>query len=130
MSQENVEIVQRGFEHFAATGEPHWEIFDEAVEVRDHDTMDQDGYRGHAGMARWLEDWAAAWSSFTMEPEEFLDVGERVVMVFRMKATGLSSGVALERQDAMVFTVRGGKVLRLEYYNSRQQALESVGLSE
>lgn len=130
MSQQNVEIVQQGFEHFAATGEPHWESFDEAVEVHDHDTMDQDGYRGHAGVGRWLEDWGAAWSGFTMEPEEFLDVGERVVMVFRMKATGRSSGAAVERQDAMVFAVRGGKVVRIDYYNSRQQALEGVGLSE
>jgi ketosteroid isomerase-like protein len=130
MSQENVEIVQQGFEHFAATGEPHWESFDETVEVRDHDTMDQDGYRGHAGVQRWLQDWAAAWSGFSMEAEEFLDVGDRVVMVFRMRATGRSSGLALERQDAMVFAVRGGKVVRLDYYNSRKQALEAVGLSE
>jgi ketosteroid isomerase-like protein len=129
MSQANVEIVQRGFEHYMATGEPLWGMFDEEVEVYDHDTPDQGEYRGHAGVGRWLEDWAAAWSEFSMEPEEFLDVGERVVMVFRMKATGLGSGVEVERQDAMVFTVGNGKVVRLDYYNNRTEALEAVGLS-
>jgi ketosteroid isomerase-like protein len=128
MSQANVDVIQRGFEHFMATGEPHWEAFDEEVEIQDHDTMDQGEYRGHAGLVRWLEDWAAAWSEFSMEPEEFLDVGEHVVMFVRMKATGVSSGLALERQDAMVFAVRNGKVVRVDYYNNRTEALEAVGL--
>jgi ketosteroid isomerase-like protein len=65
-----------------------------------------------------------------MEPEEFLDVGERVVVVLSMRAKGLSSGVALERRDAMVFQLRDGKTMRLVYYNSRKQALEAVGLTE
>jgi ketosteroid isomerase-like protein len=130
VSQQNVEVIQRGFEHFMATGEPHWEAFHEQVEVHDHDTMDQGEYRGHAGLGRWVEDWAAAWSEFSMEPEEFLDVGEHVVMFVRMKATGVSSGLPLERQDAMVFAVRDGKVVRLDYYNNRAEALKAVGLHE
>jgi ketosteroid isomerase-like protein len=93
-------------------------------------TTTQGEYRGHAGVGRWLEDGAAAWSEFSMEPEEFLDVGERVVMIFRMKATGVSGGLALERQDAMAFAVRDGKVVRLDYYNDRTEALEAVRLEE
>jgi ketosteroid isomerase-like protein len=130
MSEENVEVVKRGFEHFMATGEPHWESFHREVEVHDHDTMDQGEYRGHAGVGRWLADWTAAWSEFSMEPEEFLDVGERVVMFFRMRATGVSSGLALERQDAMVFEVHDGRVVRLDYYNNRADALNAAGLAE
>jgi ketosteroid isomerase-like protein len=129
MSQQNVEVIQRGFEHFMATGEPHWQAFHEEVEVHDHDTMDQGEYRGHSGLGRWLEDWSGAWSEFSMQPEEFLDVGEHVVMFVRMKATGVSSGLVLERQDAMVFAVRDGKVVRLDYYNNRTEALEAVGLA-
>jgi ketosteroid isomerase-like protein len=64
-----------------------------------------------------------------MEPEEFLDVGDEVVMFVRMKATGVSTGLTLERQDAMVFAVRNGKVVRLDYYNNRTEALEAVGLA-
>jgi ketosteroid isomerase-like protein len=130
ISDQNVDIIQRGFEHSQATGEFLWESFHEEVEVHDHDTIDQGECRGHAGLGRWMEDWAVAWSEFSMEPEEFLDVGERVIMVFRIKATGLSSGVAVERQDAMVFTVRDGKVVRFDYFNNREDALEAVGLAE
>ena len=130
MSQANVEVIQRGFEHFMATGEPHWEALHEEVEVHDHDTMDQGDYRGHAGLGRWLEDWSAVWSDFSMAPEEFLDVGDEVVMFVYMKATGVSTGLTLERQDAMVFAVRDAKVVRLDYYNNRTDALKAVGLEE
>jgi hypothetical protein len=37
VSQENVEIAKRGFEHFLVTGEPPWETLDEEVVIRDHD---------------------------------------------------------------------------------------------
>jgi ketosteroid isomerase-like protein len=47
-----------------------------------------------------------------------------------MHATGRGSGVELERRDAIVYTFRAGKIVRLDYYNKREQALEAVGLSE
>jgi ketosteroid isomerase-like protein len=72
----------------------------------------------------------AAWSEWTVEPEDFLDCGDSVVMVFHMKAIGRDSGIALERQDAMVFELRDGKVMRLDYFNSVNEALEAVGPAE
>ncbi len=131
MSQENVEIMQTGFEHFLATGEPLWSTLDQGVEVHDHDILDAGDYRGHEGFGRWLEDWAFAWSAFTMEPEEFIDAGERVVVVFRMKATGRGSGVEVDRQDAMIWQMGSeGKFVRVDYFNDRAQALAAAGLEE
>ena len=132
MSRENVELVRKSNEHFVATGEPAWETLNEHVEVRDHDIMDGREYRGHADVRRWLfEDWASAWSDFSTEPEELIDVDdERVIAVSRVKATGRSSGAELDRQDAIVYVVRDRKVVRLDYYNSKQQALQAVGLAE
>ena len=131
MSRENVELVRNGLEHFVATGEPAWDTLSEDVEVRDHDIMDGREYRGHADVRRWLfEDWASAWSDYSAEPEEFIDVDdERVIAVFRIKATGRSSGVEIERQDASVYVVRDRQVVRLDYYNSKQQALQAAGLA-
>jgi len=63
-----------------------------------------------------------------MEPEEFLDAGERVVAFILQKTTGHGSGVALERHDAMVFELRDAKIVRLDYYNNRDQAAKAVGL--
>ena len=99
------------------------------VEVHDHDIVDAGEYRGHEGFGRWLEDWAIAWSEYTMQPEEFLDAGDRVVAFILQKTTGHGSGIALERHDAMVFGVRDVKIVRLDYYNNRDEALRQAGLA-
>jgi ketosteroid isomerase-like protein len=130
VSQENVELAQKALGQFIATGEPAWDLTHGDVEVYDHDIMDGEDYRGHAGVVRWLEDWSSAWSEFTMEPEEFIDAGDRVVAVVRMRATGRSSGLVLDRQDAVVQELRDGMIVRLDYYNSRDQALKAVGLED
>jgi ketosteroid isomerase-like protein len=131
MSQTNVELARRAVEHFMQTGEHAWELIDEEVEVHDHDILDAREYRGHAGWARWSEDWGAACAEYSVEPEEFIDADDdRVILVLRLYATGRGSGVKVERQDAMVITVRDGKIVRVDYYNSKQQGLESVGLAE
>jgi hypothetical protein len=38
--------------------------------------------------------------------------------------------VDVERLDGAVHTLRDGKCVRLDYYGSRAEALESVGLGE
>jgi hypothetical protein len=38
--------------------------------------------------------------------------------------------VEVERLDGAVWTLRHDKCIRVEYYNSKQQALEAVGLEE
>jgi ketosteroid isomerase-like protein len=129
MSQENVELVRRGFEDYLGTGEPPWEYFSEEVEVYDHDAPDQGAYRGHAGMKRWLEDWGAAWAEWSIAPEELLDAGDSVVVLIRMSTRGRGSGLEVDREDALVYGVAGGKIVRVDYYNDRKQALEGVGLA-
>jgi ketosteroid isomerase-like protein len=130
MSQENVELAQRVLGHFVATGEVPWHLADPEIEVHDHDTPDQGDYRGHSGFARWLEDWGTAWSDWSIEPDEFIDAGNAVVIFIRMKAEGRGSGIEVDRQDALVYEIRDGLVTCVDYYNDRKQALEAVGLAE
>jgi ketosteroid isomerase-like protein len=129
MSQENVELVRRGVESFAA-GEILWDTIGEDVEIRDHDILDAGEYRGHAGFTRWVEDWGEGWPVISWQPQEFIDAGDEVVAFILVKARARGSSIDLERQDGIVYTVRDGKIVRLDYFNSRQQALEAVGLAE
>ena len=130
MSQEKVETVRRGFEQFLATGEVPWDLFDESVEIHDHDTPDQTDYRGHEGYARWLEEWGAAWADWSMQIERHIDAGDSVVTFFLMQTTGLGSGIEMTREDALVYRLRDGKIVRGDYYNDRSLALKTVGLAE
>jgi len=128
MSQENVDTVRRAFEHFASTGEPAWETLHPEVEVHDHDIPDAGEYRGHSGYARWLQDWADAWESYTPEPDRFIDAADKVVVELVIRATGGGSGIALERRDAMVFTFEGELITRVDYFNDPRQGRQAAGL--
>ena len=131
MSQENVELV-RGFFEAYLRGDLETALagFDPKVEIYDHDIPDAGEYRGLEGLLRWQDDWEREWESWRWDPEEYIDAGERVVAVLRVYAKGRQSGVDVERLDGAVYTMRDGKCVRLDYYGSKEQALEAVGLRE
>jgi ketosteroid isomerase-like protein len=131
MSQENVEVVQRSYEAYLRGDlDAALAPLDPEIEIYDHDVPDAGKYRGLDGLLRWQADWESSWESWRWDPEEFIEAGERVVAVLRVHATGRQSGVAVERTDAAVWTLRDGKCVRLDYYGSRAAALEAAGLSE
>jgi len=131
MSQQHVELIQRFYQEYLASGEPPWEMADEEIEIADHDAPDQTGvYRGHAGVRSWLEAWNEAWAEWSFDVEELIDAGDRVVAVVRMRTKGLESGVELDRQDAVVYAFRSDKISRVDYYNNKQQAFEAAGLPQ
>jgi len=129
VSRASVSVVKRFYEHLLTKGELLWDVVDERVEVHDHDTPDQGEYQGRAGVQRWLQDWSDAWTDWNIEPEEFIDAGNAVIVVVRMHAKGAGSGVELDRQDALVYRFRDNKIVRADYYNSKGQALEAAGIS-
>ena len=132
MSGENVEIVRAGYQALNA-GDMVGALaaMDPGIEILDHDLPDTpERYRGLDGLGRWQADWEASWASWRWEPEEFIDAGDRVVAVLRVYATGRGSGVDVERLDGAVWTLRDGKCIRLDYYGSKAEALEAVGLAE
>ena len=131
MSQENVELV-RGFFEAYLRGDLETALagFDPKVEIYDHDIPDAGEYRGLEGLLRWQDDWGREWESWRWDPEEYIDAGDRVVAALRVYAKGLRSGVDVERLDGVVYTIRDGKCVRLDYYGSKNEALEAVELRE
>jgi ketosteroid isomerase-like protein len=129
VSQAKVAVVKQFYEHFLTTGELLWDVVDDRVEVHDHDTPDQGAYWGRTGVERWLRDWSDAWAEWDIEPEAFIDAGDVVIAVVRMHAKGAGSGVELDRRDALVYRFRDDKIVRADYYNSKEQALEATDTS-
>ncbi len=130
MSQENVEIIRRSMEHFKRTGEWLWDVVDPEMEIHDHDVPDGDVFRGHAGWLKWEALFDSAWEHVSIEPEQYIDAGgDKVVLLHRLAAQG-RDGISLERQDGVVYTLRDDKIVRMDYYGSRVEALEAVGLGE
>jgi ketosteroid isomerase-like protein len=135
MSQANVEIVQTLTAAFNRQ-EDDWHsvlaLLDPDVAVDDLDiSLDTEPYRGHAGAIEWLGVWGDAWRSWRIGGLETRPLGDdRVIALFEMFVTGKESGIELSRHDAMVYTLRAGKVAKIVYYNDQRQALDAVGLRD
>jgi ketosteroid isomerase-like protein len=65
-----------------------------------------------------------------IEAEEIIDAGERVVVAVRVSGRGRGSGIDVKASWFHVLTPRDDKVVRIEWYDSREKALEAAGLRE
>jgi ketosteroid isomerase-like protein len=130
MSQENVEVVRRGYEHLSQTGEFPWELIDAAVEVHDPPIgPDSQVYRGHEGMRNALANVEQSFDEVHFEAEDIRDAGDDVVAFVRMRGRGKGSGIEVEARIAHLWTIRDGKGVRVRVLE-REDALEAAGLSE
>ena len=133
MSQENVNLVRETFEAFlSGDQEKTAKLLDPEVEFRGTIGGLQEGQVAH-GQAEIDETFEAedleAWEERRLEPEEFLDAGDEVVVLLHEYRRGKGSGVELESKTAVVITVSGGRVVRIQGYMDRAAALEAAGLS-
>jgi ketosteroid isomerase-like protein len=132
MSEENVELVRRGF---MAAMEEDWPTalatLASDVEIHDFDIPDAGVYRGHEGFLAWLERWGEGWESWRVEDVEFRPVGaDHVIALFRIIAKGGHSGMELERLDAITYRIDGGTIARMEYFNDQALAREALGMGD
>ncbi|MEA2346879.1 MAG: hypothetical protein QOG62_666 [Thermoleophilaceae bacterium] len=132
MSQPNVETVQRAL---AALLREDWDAavadLSPGAEIRDHDIPDADVYRGPEGFLKWVSQWGESWESWSVEDLQVRAAGtDRAVALFRMVAKGSGSGVEVNRLDGVAYAFENGAIVRIDYFNDQQRALEAVGLSE
>jgi uncharacterized protein len=136
MSEENVEIIRRGYELYAAGDlERVAALFSPSAELPDAGGLGiadtTPGTRsGPDGFLRATEEARDAFEDFRVEPEEFIDAGERVVVPVLISGRGRASGAKQEVRLVHVWALRNGKVIRSEIYRTVEEALEAARLSE
>ena len=91
---------------------------------------DQQIYSGAEGAKRFNAEWADAWDDWELEAEDYLDAGERVVVIVNQRGRSKATGIPAEMRFAQVWTFRDGQAIRMQMYASVDEALEAVGLSE
>jgi ketosteroid isomerase-like protein len=84
--------------------------------------------RGHDGLRGGWTEIAEAFSEFRMEPKEFIDAGDYVVVPIHRVGTGRVSGALIEEDEVHVFRMSEGKTVELREYHEKQEALQAVGL--
>ena len=86
--------------------------------------------RGAEGLRRAWSVFSEVWGDFRLEASDLTDLGDRQMLTCHMSATGLSSGVDIERTWWQVGYSRGGLIALVANYSDHRQALEAAGLSE
>ena len=131
MSQENVEIVRRGYDHYNRTGEAEYDVLDpEVVYDVSRRTFDPRVYHGHQGVREFLALIREQWATMRLEPQDFVDSEDTVAVSIRLVGVGKESGVETTADAAHVWTFRDGKIIRHTTFQTMAEALEAAGLSE
>lgn len=135
MSQENVGTFKRAIDAYnARDAESFVRTFDPGVEWRALTGVmfgtEATVYRGHDGVRRFLRETEEAFAEAHIQYLEARDLGERIVVIGRLRTRGKASGAETESPLAWVVDFQGGRVCRMRDYIDPAQALEAAGLSE
>jgi len=133
VSQEDVETLRGLFDRWGRGDFTTREAFDPEVEFARVGTVVVGGpgrWRGADEMWRVVVDWLRDWEEVRFEAEEFLDLGDRVLVLVRQIGRGTRSGLPLETEQADLFTLRDGKIVQWESYWNRAEAMRATGLED
>ena len=117
MSQENVEVVREIWDAYSRGD------FDQ---IRAHSdpavvmiTLEDGALYGIEAVRKNHERGWETWESSETAVEEVMGVGDRVFVMARFRGRGRASGAEVEGRHFEVYTLRNGKVLRVDEYADR-----------
>ena len=110
---------------FAELATPDFEYYPGIVRA-----LDGGGYRGREGVEKFAVDTRENWEDLQSHPEEFRDLGDRVLVLGRMKGRGKGSGVPVDSPYVTILDFRGDRIWRSRVYLDRAEGLRVAGLSE
>ena len=130
ISEQNVEVIERvlaagnsgDFETILALHHPDWE----GVIAQEYPVAGT--WRGLEGLRGFVEEWLEAWDEFRIEPDEFIDGKDAVVVAVRYWGRGKGSGVEITDRWFYAYKLRDGKIIGWRPWPNRTEALRAVGL--
>jgi ketosteroid isomerase-like protein len=84
---------------------------------------------GDAIMA--MTEWEKSFEDFRGDAEEFIDAGaDHVVVAFRERGRPRGGSVELDQLFGILYTLRDGKVARMEWFDNPDEALAAAGVQD
>ena len=87
-------------------------------------------FYGREGYLQLWRYWLDAFEDIRWDPEEILDLGDKLLVTAQQRGHGSGSGVAVGERVFQLFVVRRGLVIRQEDFLDRSKALEAAGLGD
>jgi ketosteroid isomerase-like protein len=85
---------------------------------------------GREGYIQVWRYWLDAFEDIRFEPEELLDLGDRVLLTAQLKGRGSGSGVTVSQPMFQLVKFRDGLAVWQKDFQDRAKALEAAGLRE
>jgi ketosteroid isomerase-like protein len=126
VAESDVELVKQGYEALATGGFEAWlPLFDPDFELTTPAALASEPgiYRGPDGVRRWFDEFYEAMDEVRLEPQEFDEVGEWVVVPFTIIACGRTTGLVVEQRAVQAWQLRDGKAIRLEIFADIEEAM-------
>ena len=92
--------------------------------------LDGGGYRGREGVERFALDTSENWEDLQTVEAEYRDLGDRVLLLGRLRGRGKGSGAPVDQPYVGIFDFRGDKICRYQVYLDQAEGLWAAGLSE
>jgi ketosteroid isomerase-like protein len=130
MSRENVEKTRDFIEAYNRRDfDAALENFDPEIQWVLPALQSSDSAQGTDAVRRFWEGLDETMEELRLDPQEFVDAGDRVAVRLRYFGRGKGSGVEIESEMYhQVATFRGGTIVRMEYVTSWPEALEVAGV--
>jgi ketosteroid isomerase-like protein len=130
VSQENVDVVRQIYRVWDAETSPVSSglLHPEIEWVNSPDAVEPGTRKGLDAFKAAAESVSDTFDGVNVEIEEILDAGERVIVIAMLRGRGRGSGADVERRQGYVWTLRDGKAIRFEWFNTADEALRGAGL--
>ena len=132
LEDERLGIVLRGYAAFNGGDlETAVELFDPEVVWHTWIVPGPGGgtYHGHEGVRELWREAQNVFGDFRNEPERVIASVDRIVAFIRVCGRGKGSGAEVEARIAHLLTFRGDKVLRVDSYEDRDEAVRVAGVA-
>ena len=130
MSAENVQIIRRMAEAFNDRDlDTTFALLHPEAELHPlRAQLEGKAYVGHQGYRELLADFDQDWEHVQMDPSEFREVGDKVVVLGHLRARSRASGMDVVVPMGFVWTLRDGKAVHGRTFSDQAEALAAAGL--
>jgi ketosteroid isomerase-like protein len=119
----DLERLQALYRDWARGDFSRGDIFDRAIKSENVGMGDPIRVGNYEEFIGAMREWLSAWERpLTIEAEEFIQSGDRILVLVRWSGRGKGSGVEIEASGAHLWTFRDGLAVRLETYRDGDEA--------
>jgi hypothetical protein len=130
MVSDDQDRLLRAYAAFNRGRVPDWSFFDPAIEHDQTEGLFLDGvFYGHDGLRAALREVEADWEELHLEPEQVVDLGDRLLVLLRMRARVRDSNAELDAHVAHVWQFRDGRAIRWAAYGDQAAAMRALSAS-